>query len=785
MFSNKRRKVTSGPESHCLWLPTDQAFKDLVSEIDIFMETLNLARLTAISHSSRAEINSQLNSISHVLYNTSHEARLLQSGEQDLCDAFDARVSTCLSVCSHLYDLETLIMFRKTFLHVPDTMRYDFPSGAVEKIQQVRGFLSHPAFLPVCDGILQLDSSNECHQVPNDACDRIVWDLHAVLHGRPAPSFFVAETREPFPSHSHGNVDKASPMPGAFPEDDKENKENLTPAPSRSQDSVMSGSDRQHPRRRDVSERVPTDKVNDEFRHALHTASEGDRLTSKHYVSGMEPGTSSEEPNTSRSILKRRRRAYAKWTPACLRLATTQKAVRFMEDKPNSRARSQSGLHYRRQFDHSRRSNLEVLFPQYRGRGRGLPTFKRTDKSVPSPGLGGRKAGSIEEGKGLKASSLFPDPLKDKSASVLPRRTHNKTPLAGAYTRENTDVRIEELLGMPSAPGLTVDENVDQVVGRLKDEAARKAAEELKRVEEELRKAAEAERLAAEKERKAQEKARRAEEERRRREWLENLPTARELQAPREGLVSPLSDSWLAKAQSTLEGSASLSWCTTPEGTDLRRHDFASVLPETQWLNDEIINGSIMWLDRCINGAAGIKDVKKQTRKCLTLNSFFSKALLEKGTKDADRKLRRSGVTKENMLEVETMLMPVCLQHHWTLLVIRPALRTVSHLDSLNPQGNKRLTDVAMSLVRFILQDKFEESLWRVVRHEAPRQTNGYDCGVFTITNAICLSMGLDPAKSYAATEMSLQRKRIACVLLNGGYHGDFSLERLRSKEQR
>ncbi|TDZ35980.1 hypothetical protein CTRI78_v011398 [Colletotrichum trifolii] len=75
-----------------------------------------------------------------------------------------------------------------------------------------------------------------------------------------------------------------------------------------------------------------------------------------------------------------------------------------------------------------------------------------------------------------------------------------------------------------------------------------------------------------------------------------------------------------------------------------------------------------------------------------------------------------------------------------------------------------------------VLGNEYRAEEWRTVRHEAPQQTNGYDCGVFTITNGICLALGINAVDAYDKEELPLQRLRLAAMLLNRGFEGDFNL---------
>ncbi|KAL0940828.1 ulp1 protease family protein [Colletotrichum truncatum] len=251
------------------------------------------------------------------------------------------------------------------------------------------------------------------------------------------------------------------------------------------------------------------------------------------------------------------------------------------------------------------------------------------------------------------------------------------------------------------------------------------------------------------------------------------------LRVPRKRLVTPLSANWSQRVQDTVRAQPHQVLSVTAESVELRRHDFLKVVPETEWLNDEIVNGSLLWLDRYINEAAGAVDIRSTKRVCLAMNSFFYKRLEDNGVHNTERALRRFGVTKANFLNLETILMPICKSNHWTLLVIRPQKRTISHMDSLNPRGSPIHTKRALEWIKALLGDDFRESEWRTVRHDAPVQDNGYDCGVFTITNGICLALGLNAIDAYSNDELPLQRLRIAAMLLNKGFKGDFDLSDL------
>ncbi|OLN91992.1 Ubiquitin-like-specific protease ESD4 [Colletotrichum chlorophyti] len=248
------------------------------------------------------------------------------------------------------------------------------------------------------------------------------------------------------------------------------------------------------------------------------------------------------------------------------------------------------------------------------------------------------------------------------------------------------------------------------------------------------------------------------------------------LRVPQRPLITSLPDEWTQKVFASLRASENEALTATAEGTNLTRHDFLKVVPQTVWLNDEIVNGSLSWLDRYINEAAGAPEIRSPRRVCLALGSFFYKRLEDNGVLNTERALRRYGVSKANFLNLQTILMPICRANHWTLLVIRPQKRTVSHMDSFNPNGSPVHTNRALEWIKAFLGDDFKSEEWRTVRHEAPQQRNGYDCGVFTITNGMCVALGLNAIDTYTGEDLPLQRLRIAGMLLNKGFSGEFDL---------
>ncbi|KAK4155250.1 hypothetical protein C8A00DRAFT_13701 [Chaetomidium leptoderma] len=323
-----------------------------------------------------------------------------------------------------------------------------------------------------------------------------------------------------------------------------------------------------------------------------------------------------------------------------------------------------------------------------------------------------------------------------------------------------------------------------QIDRQIRDEfesGVRRGIEEKRKREEEEALRAEQRRIQEERRREAEERrrkdeARRREQADRRQKEADEFAALTGLRPPTRPLIASLSNDWDSKVANAARANPAAELVKTLEGQPLTRRDFEEkLLPPTAWLNDNIIIGSILHVADYINKTKGATD---QEPKCAAFTSYFWPRLLSHGPSGCGRLLRRAGVRKANLLNIDTILIPICAQSHWTLAVIRPGKRTVTHIDSMRGGcGHGSVKTKLLDLVRFILEDQFVEADWRAVDYEAPRQTNGWDCGVFTITNAMCMALGLNPKFSYTERELTLQRRRLAAMLLNDGFKGEFSLD--------
>lgn len=242
-------------------------------------------------------------------------------------------------------------------------------------------------------------------------------------------------------------------------------------------------------------------------------------------------------------------------------------------------------------------------------------------------------------------------------------------------------------------------------------------------------------------------------------------------------LITEPSFAWLNRALDAPKNGTFDPSAVHPDAVELKPRDFAKLVPPTAWLNDDCVHSSLCCLAAYINNKAGVKP-KVDPPKCVAVSSLYWKAFCGDHKKLYPRPFSRKwNMTPNNFFDIDTVLIPVNSNAHWTLIAIRPSLRTVSYLDSFHHRNDTQLRH-AYQWLQLFLGDKFVPDDWDTTEFPAPRQTNAWDCGMFVITNAMCLALGISPM-CYDEEKMPIQRQRIAAMLLNGGFHGEFDLSHL------
>ena len=247
---------------------------------------------------------------------------------------------------------------------------------------------------------------------------------------------------------------------------------------------------------------------------------------------------------------------------------------------------------------------------------------------------------------------------------------------------------------------------------------------------------------------------------------------------PLRSLVQPLTSHWENEVANTVRVNPRQPITTAFAGNDLHGKDFQTLIPQTAWLNDEIVNTYIDWVLDAANKADATEakargETPGKVPKFMSHNSFFYPDLLKKGAASTLRLMKRKKAPGTELLEVDSLFVPICSGNHWTVGVIRPVARTIEYFDSFGG-SNTRFVDEMKKFLKFHLGDAYIEEEWKVPRTGCASQSNGYDCGVFVCTNVLCVALGLDTS-CYQERELPLQRRNIAAVLINRGFTGDFA----------
>ncbi|PYI04523.1 hypothetical protein BO78DRAFT_408932 [Aspergillus sclerotiicarbonarius CBS 121057] len=237
--------------------------------------------------------------------------------------------------------------------------------------------------------------------------------------------------------------------------------------------------------------------------------------------------------------------------------------------------------------------------------------------------------------------------------------------------------------------------------------------------------------------------------------------------------VRPLSSEWEARIKN-LENRcvpAARQAATTLSGDPLTKKDLATCYTRGDWLNDEIINSYLALIVdylRRKNHNAGRHD-KPHFH---AFNSFFFSNLRDKGYESVARWAKRAKIGGPLLLDVDTVYIPVHNNQHWTLVVVRPGERSIEHFDSLGALSRRHIA-VVKTWLRGELGPQYVEEEWRVLPSRSPQQDNGSDCGVFLLSTAKAVAIGLEPL-SYGAADTPMLRRKIVAELMAGGLEGEF-----------
>ncbi|KAL2429016.1 hypothetical protein ABEF95_011541 [Exophiala dermatitidis] len=223
--------------------------------------------------------------------------------------------------------------------------------------------------------------------------------------------------------------------------------------------------------------------------------------------------------------------------------------------------------------------------------------------------------------------------------------------------------------------------------------------------------------------------------------------------------ITPLSEEWEKKVQEALRHGHK-----TFKPSDLTRVVPLGSSHGTQnWLNDEVINGYLKLVVE-----HGLKnDRPTQSASHAALASFFYNNLETKGYQSVRRWAGRAKVGGKNLLDADNVFIPINKGAHWTLCVVSGRNRTVTHYNSLGGSGRQYIETIK-GWLKLELGASYKEEEWTFnLAGQSPKQQNMDDCGVFTVTTARQIMLGLTPM-SYGPEVIQIQRKRIVAELVNG-----------------
>ena len=359
----------------------------------------------------------------------------------------------------------------------------------------------------------------------------------------------------------------------------------------------------------------------------------------------------------------------------------------------------------------------------------------------------------------------------DNGASVHSVRTPTKAAAADPSTPPSQlSSMLEELTVSTRRSSLRQREKEDQAQKlRAAIAAEEKARKEKKEAEEKARKDKE----------EAEEKARiKAEEE-------EKRKLNGGYRMPIEKVIQPLPLGWDEKVRVNMAKGMREQLAMTSVGNPLTRRDFGMVLPQpgtgddaSGWLNDEIISG---YLQAVVDHGHRVMGHPRGAKPRMhAFSPFFYTTLKDRGYDAVKRWSSRAKIGGSDLKNVEYVFIPCNpTRAHWTMVIVSPIRKTIEVFDSMHGASSDKV-NTTKSWLRGEMGHAYVDSEWTVIedprypgRGKGPLQNNANDCGVFAVTTAKMLVLGVDPM-AVSAGDMPMQRRRLVAELLNGGFSGEF-----------
>ncbi|KAH8292512.1 hypothetical protein KR054_011176, partial [Drosophila jambulina] len=191
----------------------------------------------------------------------------------------------------------------------------------------------------------------------------------------------------------------------------------------------------------------------------------------------------------------------------------------------------------------------------------------------------------------------------------------------------------------------------------------------------------------------------------------------------------------------------------------IKRSDILTLVG-SNWLNDEVIN---FYMNLLIERS---EQREGELPSVYAMNTFFLQRLTLSGHAGVSRWTRRVDLFSKDII-------PVPVHHegaHWCMAIIHMRDRTIRYYDSMG-RHNQFVLDALESYLQQESLDKcqvpFDTSGFTIESvQDVPRQSNGYDCGVFSCMFAEYVTRN---AKiNFSQKNMAYFRKRMILEIIDG-----------------
>ena len=205
--------------------------------------------------------------------------------------------------------------------------------------------------------------------------------------------------------------------------------------------------------------------------------------------------------------------------------------------------------------------------------------------------------------------------------------------------------------------------------------------------------------------------------------------------------------------------------------------------PGEKWLNDDLIDfaGEILNERERAKRNTVMGYANKVVLTCQLAKILYTSYYEENNDYYAirDRIIRRwSSFDASNQ---DLILCPVNISNsHWILMCIAPKLRTLMTIDSFGRDYSMFKEPFLKWLeLHYSAHGKdFQHESWQYLAQQGPRQTNGYDCGVFVLTSSLFILDNL--ALSFTQDHMDSWRDKWVHSILNLTIKSSFKYDKDR-----